>query len=575
MSRCKGGFATIPILVLVCLSVVGRGQSPAGAAGKRSEGTFYFLTRPYRPPQLALVGVSDRGIERVDLRAGRIELSERQAVMLAIESNLDVQIERLAPERSRWEVLGARSILDTRLDVNASRDRQRTPASSLLAGGDSITQIVDLFEAGATRLFSRGGEASLKARIFRFETSSIFTSLNPAINTELTLSLVQPLLKNYGRSTTLWRVRQAENNHAIAQADFEQAVENIVAGVRRTYWELAHDRDEIAVREKAVELARLTLENNRRQLENGVVARLDVIQAEAEVAARQERLIAARYRYRIDQDQLKTQLTSSQAPEKIAGEIVPLEPLADVAAAVVPSGQEALEQALRNRRDARRQELEIDNRRILERYTANQLRPQLDVLASYTQFGLGGNRLIRDFSGGNIFTAPIIGIDPSGLGRSYRELFGGDFLGWLAGVRLTFWLDNDRARADSARAQLEVREQEMRGMALRQRISLEVRSALNLLEMNRARLESARESVRFLNQRLDGEQSKFENGLATTRDLIEAQRDLALGESLALRARVDWTQSLIELERAMGTILLSQQIEIGALKGGPPDAVDR
>ncbi|MGI8784243.1 MAG: TolC family protein [Acidobacteriota bacterium] len=575
MSRCKGRFAAIPILVLVCLSAVARSERPTDAAGNKSEGAFYFLTRPYRPPQLALVKVSDRGIERVDLRAGRIELTERQAILLAIESNLDVQIERLAPERSRWEVLGARSILDTRLDVNASRDRQRTPASSLLAGGDSITQIVDLLEAGATKLFSRGTEASLKARIFRFETSSIFTSLNPAINTELTLSLVQPLLKNYGRSTTLWRVRQAENNHAIAQADFEQAVENVVAGVRRTYWELAHDREEIAVREKAVELARVTLENNRRQLENGVAARLDVIQAEAEVAARQERLIAARYRYRIDQDQLKTQLTSSLAPEKIVGEIVPLEPLADVAAVVLPSGEEALEQALRHRRDVRRQELEIDNRRIQERYTANQLRPQLDLLASYTQFGLGGNRLIRDFSGGNIFTAPTIGIDPSGIGRSYRELFGGDFLGWLAGVRLTVWLDNDRARADSARAQLEVREQEMRGRALRQRISLEVQTALNLLEMNRARLESARESVRFLHQRIDGEQAKFENGLATTRDLIEAQRDLALGESLALRARVDWIQSLIELQRAMGTILLSQHIEIGALKGERPDAVNR
>lgn len=501
----------------------------------------------------------DQAVQQVELRPvrpagsprdGKWYLTERQAIEMALEQNLEINLERHAALTGHWLVERGKGVYDPTAVYGLNWDRESTPAASVLQGGESITNILTSHVFGFRQAFSTGTSYEVNFQGVRSRSTSLFSSLVPAINTQFEVLLRQNLLEGFGRITSDYQIEISRNNLEITEQEFKRRAMEIIRQVQQAYWELQFALQEIAVKEKSLELANTVLEQNQARLEVGTASRLEVIQAEAEAASRREELVRARYQYRLAQDQLIRLITSYRDPREFPGEIVPADPLF-VPPADGKSFDQLVAMALELRPEIQQAELEIRNRRVALEHSRNQLRPTLDLVLGYQQFGLGGRRIIRDFSRG-FLDAPVVRIEPGGLSDSLQQLFSSDFYGYVVGANLQLPLFNTEARARNAEAQIALRRSQLARQTAEQQVAVQIRQAQTEIEMNRARLEAATAALRFARERLEGEQARFEVGLGTTRELIEAQRDLLQAETLKIRVEIDLIDSQYQLEHVVG-----------------------
>jgi outer membrane protein TolC len=251
-------------------------------------------------------------------------------------------------------------------------------------------------------------------------------------------------------------------------------------------------------------------------------------------------------------------MSSNLDPGLIAATIIPTS-LPAAPPLPPPSITDAVEQALKVRPEVKQMLIAQETNRLQVDYARNQLRPTLDFTAGYSQNGLGGDAIVRDYSGG-LFGAPIIGFEPGGFGDSLHSLFTGSYSGYTLGLTFRVPIGNDQARAGSAQAQIVYKQGEENLRSLRQQIALEVRQAYDALELNRASVEAAEVTVRYQQQRLQGEQDKYMLGASTTRFILEAQRDLQNAQSILLQAKIDWIISRIALDKSMGNTFEANNI---------------
>src|SRR6266516_832002 len=494
------------------------------------------------------------------IKEGKLQLTQEDAVRLALENNVDINVERYGPDSSLWGIDKGRAVLNPAVSLSSNLNRLVTPAGSVLQGGETLLNLNTDYNLTIHKPFEPGLDVDVNFATRRARSSSFFQSLNPSFAPTLGVTFTQHLLKDFGGITRGRFLRIARNSLNMSQEEFVVRATDVITNVLNTYWDLVFNEEDINVREASKKLAEVVLEQNRIQEQVGTMAPLDVIQAEAEVAARNEQLVTARHSRRITEDGLKKLISSRLDPGAIPASIVPTSgPAAPPAPASDVS--EAIRRALEIRPEVRQSLLDLENKKIDVQYTRNQLKPMLDFVAGYSQNGLGGVRILRDYSQG-FFGAPVIGIERGGFFDSLDSLFSSKFLGYSLGFSLQLPIGNDEARATNAQAQISYKQGEERLRAQRQRIALEVREAYDRTAMNRARVESAEVTVRYAGKRLEGEQDKFNMGASTTRFILEAQRDLQDAQSRLLQAKIDLVKSRIALDKAVGDTFSAYNIEL-------------
>lgn len=507
------------------------------------------LTRFYRDTNVRQVQVPST--EQIGRRVGdTVSLTEREVVELALRHNLDINVERHFNLLRQWELEQRRAAYDPTGRMGFTWDRATTPAASVLQGGDSVTDIITDYQLGYTQPFSTGSSFEVNFQGTRNRTTNFFSSLVPAINTQFEVLFRQNLLEGFGKASAEYDIEISRNNIDITGQEFRRVVSEIITQAQNQFRELEYALKDVEVKQKSFELAETVMEQNQARFEVGTASRLEVVQTEAEVASRREELISAQFNYRRVQDQLVKMITALEDPREFQGTILP-DTSGDPALSVPEPFERLIEAARELRPELQQYDLTIANRHVELERTRDQLKPSLDLVAGYQQFGLGGTQVIRDFSGG-FFDPPIVDIIPGGLGDSLSQLFSADFYGYIVGFDFQIPIRNTDARARNAQAQIELRRAEMEKQSVAQRVGLEVRDTLTLIEMNRARLEAAETAVRAAQERLEGEQARFDVGMGTTRELIEAQRDLLQAESVVVRARADLVQSYNQLDQAVG-----------------------
>ncbi|HEY2934619.1 MAG TPA: TolC family protein [Acidobacteriota bacterium] len=539
----------LPLMLLLCFADLLGADQPA-----------QVFRRYFRNVDIPQITSGPNALAALAPAGGALSMSEQTAIELALQSNIDINVER----HSRWIALEdlrrQRAPFDPVGRFNVLLDRLTSPTTSVLAGGKEVTEIRTTYDLDYRQDFPAGGGFEVRGGGNRFRTTNTFFNLIPAIGTNFEVILRQQLLQGFGAVPATYRLRIARNNVTVSEEEFRRKASDVILQVQDRYWELAFAGEDLQVKQKSLDLANTVLKQNRDRLQVGTAARLEVIQSEAEVAARQEEFIRTQYNYRRVQDQLVKLISNFQDPREFQAEIRPASPV-ELPGATGNDFKQLFEIARQNRPELKQAELDVANQRIQFELTQNRLKPRLDLQASYKQVGLGGNLLLRDFSGG-LFNAPIIGVTPGGLAESLRQLFGGDFKGYTVGFNLQFPIFNHEARADNATAGLELSRAEMRRASLFQAVALEVRDALTQMDSNRARLQAAQAAARFARERYEGEQVRFEVGTATTRDLIEAQRDLVAAESSEVRAKIDLIKSHSVLQRATGETFAAHRIDL-------------
>ncbi len=479
-------------------------------------------------------------------------LSVSEAVTLALEQNLDLRVERLNPLIQDLSVAEARTIYTPEFSTNLFRNSRDSPAQTIFEGGefkvtDSLVQdSLDLIQS----VPFMGGSYSASWDGSRSSTTNIFSSFDPILRSNLRLSYRQPLLRDFKIDAPRQQIAIAKANRDLSDIQLRRIVVLTARNVQIAYWNLVFATSSLDVQRQSLALAEESLANNRRRVEVGTMAAIDIVEAQSEVARNEEAVIIAEAAVARAEDQLRTLIFDPEVPDYWDTRIEPsdspeLEPrVIDVDAAV--------RNALDVRTDLDTVDKNLEANDINIRFFENQKLPDVSLQMNYNLSGLGGTRFIR--TGG--FPGTVVGQEDMSFGSVLGDIFGNEFPNWTVGVSVSYPIGTSQADAALERARLQREQAEVSRQSLEVRIASEVRDAARNVRSNLQRVEATQVARELAEQRLDAEQRRFEVGLVTSFFVFQAQRDLAASRNNEQRAILDYTQSLVDFDAV-------QEISIG------------
>jgi outer membrane protein len=472
-----------------------------------------------------------------------LPLSLDEAVKRALENNVDIAVDRYNPELSAQGVRAAEGYYDPFLFSTLNHASSDTPGTTSISGGTVVNSKQNIWNFGVSVPVQTGADFTVTFNNNRRESNSNLTSYNPLFNSNLNLSLTQPLLKNFLTDSPRTQLRLTKKNREITDVQFRQTVINTLATVKIAYWEFVYSIDNLGAAQKSLDLAKKLLEENEIRVKVGTMAPLDVVEAQSEVASREQGLIVAENALANAQDQLKRYVFPENDPAMWSTRIVPTD---HPSAEPMPVDMEAaVRNALENRTDmiAARKSLEKDD--ISLRLARNQLLPQVDLNASYGAAGAGGTELIREPP----FGGDVVDTVPGGYSDALSQVFGRDYPTWTVGVQLSYAIPNRSQKASAAAAQITKQQNLASYRRLELQVAQEVRTAARGVVSGFRNVTAATASRVLYAQRLDAEQKKFQAGMSTNFLVTQAQRDLATAEVTELRAIADYRESIINFQR--------------------------
>jgi len=491
---------------------------------------------------------------------GNLPLSLDEAVARALENNVDIAVERYNPEQSAQDVISAQGYYDPFLFANLSKTSTDTKGTNFFSGGDVVNNKTGVWNFGLGIPIKTGGEFSLGWNNNKRDTNNAFTTFNPVYNSNLSINITQPLLRNFKVDAPRNQLRLAKKSREISDVEFRQTIINTVATVKGYYYELLFAIDSLVAAQTNLDLAKKLLGENEIRVKVGTMAPLDVVTAQSEVAAREEGVILAENALAEAEDDLKRAIFPQNDPAMWSTRVVPTDhPTAEPMPVNVEA---AVQNALQNRTDV------VAARKSLERadynlqYARNRLLPQLDLVGTYGGSGAGGTELIRDEAGG-----PVVGTIPGGYGDALAEVFGRDYPTWTVGFSVSYAIPNRSAKANAASAQLSKDQTLASFRRLELQVAAEVRTAARGVESGFKRVASTQAARRLAAERLDAEEKKFAAGMSTNFLVTQAQRDLAEQQVNELRATADYRKSVINYQRVQEAGLSGSGL-VAVLSGG-------
>jgi outer membrane protein len=570
------------------------------------------------------------------IHGGTMPLSLQDAIALALENSMDIVVQRY----NTW--VADASILKTRagglgypesfstLQSLFSSSTANVPnlfydpfITQVISYDDRTTPINNPFIAGtgagignrqnpqAEPLFSHTAQynttyqqsfdpgTTFSVSWFNTRASSTAANFfNPYVQSGLTVGIQQQLLQGAGRFINRRNILIAENNKKIGDLAFSQQAITTITSTITAYWELSYAQENVKVQQQAVTVSQKLYGDNKKQLEIGTMAPLDVTRAESELATDRQNLIVAQTTELQDQLILKNFISKDPlASNLINVEIVPTDKPDSPAAIQTSPFEEAVREAFAKRPDLQEQYYNLKNADIDVRATKNALLPTATLGLQYASYGLAGNSTLLgpvNYTGpstvpifdanGNpvtvpgltgqvpIFVAtgtqPVIGSTKDGFSGAQRQIFHNDFPDFAAQLTFSLPLRNRAAQADNIRAQLVLRQTEAQTQQIKNTALLDVRNTTIAVEQGRAQVEAASKARELQQQTFDAEQKKYALGASTVYNVILTQRDLITAQGTELRALANLAEAKANYERALGRTLQVNSVTIAGGKKG-------
>ncbi len=510
-----------------------------------------------------LISAQDTVSEEINFIEGNtIKLPLKSVIFLALKNNLQIAFESLGPDVSETDIAREESVYDPNVSLKFGKSRRVTQTGNFLAGAGetSIYQQSWDLEVGVMKKFVSGTSAELKWDSSDSKTDFLFQALVPEYRSELNLSLTQPLLKDFGIDVGKSMIKIASLNFKISQDQFKNRVIDILHEINRLYWNLYFQMKDYEAREHSLKLAKDLLREFKIKIEAGTLAPIEIYQAEAEVATRKEDLIIALDLLRDTEDTLKTALSFYEKEQYWDLAIIPVDEPRSTA--VKEDLMESLKVAFQYRPDYNQAKMDIEARKIMVKYTKNQVLPRVDLFGTIGTMGLGGrgNPDAIDFAGGV----------NSEAARSFSthwddvadHMASGDFYNYTIGLKIEFPLGNRFAKSQYSRAKVEALRAATYLKDLENNVINDVRMAIRQVATDFERIQAAKASLRLSVEKLKAEEKKYAVGLSTAHDLLEFQQDLARAKSREARSLADYEKDLTSLARAKGVLLEEYNITI-------------
>jgi outer membrane protein TolC len=448
------------------------------------------------------------------------------------------------------------SSYDPFIIAGGGEEHQTLPLSNLTLNGVPTLQTnTGQFNVNYSQSFATGTTVSFSFNNARQTTNSIFTNLSPALNAQYRVVFQQELLAGFGFGPNLRYLRIASNNKRISDIAFKDQVIATVTQIENIYWDLVSAYEQTQVNEKSSAFALQTLENTRKQLKLESIPEMDVLRAEAEVSKRDQDLTVARTSLQLQETLIKNAVTKSlDDPVLEAIPVVPTDRMEGVQAPASQSIQDLISIALRDRPELAESDVDLINRQISRRAARNALLPSLSLVGFYGGSGLGGP--LNPLCKGCTSSVPV---DFAG---ALNNAFNNSAPDYYVGLNLNIPLRNRVAKADQYRSELEYRQAELRMEQLKKQVRIEVRNAQYAVEQTGARVQAARKARDLAQRTFDITKKEQDLGAGSIYQTLSAQRDLSLAELDLVTAMTIFEKAKVELDRTTGATLEHNGIQL-------------
>jgi outer membrane protein len=481
----------------------------------------------------------------------RTPLSADEAVRRALERNLDIQVQRLEPQLLDYQVAALWANYRPTLTSSLfTQGQTNLPADQLQGGvGASANQIINdtaQWNAGMQQNFRwGGGNAAINFNNTRLETTQSTALRNPSYTSFFQAQYTQPLLRNFRidqtRSTLMIQTLQAQ----ITDLNLRSTLTITEAAVRNAYWDLVFAIDNVEAARRNLELSSKLVQDNKAKVEIGTMAPIDVVQAQAEEATRRQALVTAQATRRTNELALKRLIVSGTDDDLWTAMIEPTDRPETTPEPIDLEG--AVRSALANRVDLMVAKRSLEQNEIGLKNLRNATLPALDLIGLYNLQGRGGTLIQRE--PGNI-GGGIIGTVPGGYLDALRSLGSWTAPTWSVRLNLSYPLGQSTQEANYARAKVQVTQTQAQVRQAELIIATEVTNAALNVQNALEAVQASGVARELSEQRLQAAQSKFEVGMATNFEVVQAQRDLADSRSLELRNILNYRKAIVDFQRS-------------------------
>ncbi|MEX2264610.1 MAG: TolC family protein [Bryobacteraceae bacterium] len=591
-----------------------------------SEGNFLSrLTRSYRWREVAPIHVGNSSRLESLLRAGKLYLSVQDTIALALENNLDVEIQRYGPRIAEADILRAKAggllrgvstqVQDstggggrstgqrgdqTGITTSASTQASSTgfgtvisqtgstipnldpvftsrlqwghnsnpQTATFVTGTNSFVTRNDISNFSYQQGFLTGTTVNFGLSNSHVRSNSLRAEVNPSTTASVSLNIRQSLLQGFGRGVNSRNIHIARNQREISDLVFKQQVIVTVSAVLNLYWDLVSFDEDVKVRRQAMALNEKLYEDNKKQVEIGTLAPIEIVRAEAEVARAQQDLTVAETLVLQQETILKNALSRNgvASPAVAEARVILTDRIRMPEVEEIEPIQDMTANALSARPEMSQRRIQLQNAKIGLRGSKSQLLPTVDAFVNVANNALAGT----------VNGLPLPDADPlvpvpgrvvspfflGGYGTVLSQLFARNFPDYSIGVQMNIPLRNRAAQADMIRDQLTVRQQELGMQSLENQIRVDVQNALIGLQQARAQYQAAAKSRVLQEQTLDAEQKKYALGASTIFNVILVQRDLAAAQSAEVAALAAYSRARVDLGRATGQTLAQNNISL-------------
>ncbi len=583
----------------------------------RAPSAFPDFVNPYRT-QVVAPGVLTNSprLEQL-IRDGKLPLSLQDAIALALENSMDIVVQRYTPWMADASLLKARAggygygtpgSIAVGSTANLPELYYDPTVTQVVGFSDATTPIANPYTSGlgasggttvAQPLFSHAAEynTSYSQNFVTGSTlsvswdntrasSSAANFFNPYVQSSLSVTFQQQLLAGAGRFVNRRNIIITENNRKIADLTFAQQAITTVTNTITAYWELVYARENVKVEQQAVTVSEKLYNDNKKQLEIGTMAPLDVTRAESELATDRQNLIVAQTTQLQDELVLKNYISKDpMASNLLDVEIIPTDKPETPATIETESFPDAVKEAFQKRPDLQEQYLNLKNAEVDVRATRNALLPTATLGLQYSANGLAGNSFttgtpttvagvpIVDASGSPIpgfytplTVTPVTGSFKDGFSTAQSQIFHNNFPVYAGQLTVSLPLRNRANQADNIHSQLVQRQFEAEVQQTKNNALLDVRNTIIAVEQGSAQVEAASKARELQQQTFDAEEKKYQLGASTVYNVILTQRDLINAQGTELRALANLAEAKANYERALGRTLEVNNVTIAGAR---------
>ena len=450
------------------------------------------------------------------------------------------------------------SSYDPFISANIGDEHQTSPVVNQVIYGVSSLQLnTGQFNINYSQAFATGTSINFSFNNSRQTTNSPDFTLSPTLSSAYRFSIQQELLAGFGFGPNLRYLRIARNNKKISDIAFKDQVIATVTQIENMYWDLVSAYEQTQVNEQSSSFAQQTLDNARKQMQLESIPEMDVLRAEAEVSKRDQDLTVARTSLELQETLMKNAITKSlDDPVLEAMPIVPTDRMEAAQPQASQSIQDLIAVALHGRPELAESDVDLVNRQISRRAARNALLPSLSLVGFYSGAGLAG--LQNPVCTGTTCTSNV----PSDFGGALSNTFNNSSPDYYVGLNLNVPLRNRVAKADQYRSELEYRQAELRLEQLKKQVRIEVRNAEYAVEQTGARVQAARKARDLAQRTFDITKKEQDLGAGSSYQTLSAQRDLALAELDLVTAMTVFEKAKVELDRATGATLEHNGIQL-------------